>query len=286
MQTRALPGTDLSVSIIGFGGWAMGRTYWGDDVDDADSIAAVRLALDLGVNWFDTAPLYGEGHADEVLARALGNERHRDDIIIATKVGVRIRGQHGHAQCDLSPGHIRADVDASLTRLGVERIDLLQVHWPCELGTPLEESFGALDALRRSGKVRHLGVCNYDAASLARIRDIAPIVSLQTPLSLLRREYEGELAPACARLGLGVLAYEPLCRGLLTGKYLRPHSFPASDMRSRDDRFSGSRFAHSIMPGAFAKGQTMLTRMPWCPHAASIDSLSSIAHTEIECTNT
>lgn len=238
MKRRILPGTEDSLSVVGFGCWAMGKTWWGDDVEDAVSIRAVHAALDAGINWFDTAPLYGHGHADQVLAKALAGR----EAFIATKVGVRWDGEH--AQSDLRPQRLRADLEASLTRLDRDHIDLLQVHWPCDLDTPLEESFPELAKLQQEGLIRHLGVCNYDAKRLHQIRKITPIVSLQTPWSMVRREFEETLHPACATLGLGVLAYEPLCRGLLTGKYRsRPH-FPDTDQRSWDERFQGPAFFH------------------------------------------
>ena len=241
MKTRRLPGTDLDLSVVGFGCWAIGRTWWGEDVDDATSIAAVRRALDLGVNWFDTAPVYGWGHADETLVAGLGG--HKRDVVIATKVGVT-RGADGHAHSLLAPDNLRADLEASLARLGVETVALLQVHWPCESGTPLEDTFEALDVLRREGKFRHLGVCNYDAATIERIAAITPIVSLQMGYSLLRREFENHERRTCAKLGIGMLAYEPLCRGLLTGKFTHVPSFPETDLRAHDDRFQGRRFRH------------------------------------------
>lgn len=252
MLLRTLPGTDLRLSVIGFGCWATGGLWWGDDVDDDRSIAAIRRALDLGINWFDTAPLYGHGHADAVLVRALGSRlRH---VVLATKVGVRWDGEGAHARSDLSPQHMQADVEASLRRLGVDRIDLLQVHWPCELGTPLTETLGALDELRQAGKVRHIGLCNYSAADLCAAAATIRIDSLQTPYSMLRREFERELGPACRGLQgphgvgapLGVLAYEPLCRGLLTGKFNARSTFPASDLRARDDRFQGQRLLRAL----------------------------------------
>jgi aryl-alcohol dehydrogenase-like predicted oxidoreductase len=241
MRTRRLPGTDLDLSIVGFGAWAIGRDYWGDDVTDDQSIAAVHRALDLGVNWFDTAPIYGNGHSEEVLVRALGPTARR--VTVATKVGVEIVGNH--ARSNLTAAHVAVDLDATLRRLRVETIDLLQVHWPCELGTPLAETFTALDALRRQGKFRYLGVCNYNAPALREIAAITPIVSLQTGYSLLRREYEGPLSTAVRDLGLGGLAYEPLARGLLSGKFRSLPTFPPTDMRARDDRFKGARFFHA-----------------------------------------
>lgn len=244
MLTRRLPNTDLDLSIIGMGCWAMGNLWWGDDVTDARSCAAVEKALESGINWFDTAPLYGHGHADEVLVKALGKRKH--DVIIATKVGVRWDGEGMHARSELTRDWIREDVDASLKRLGLERIDLLQVHWPCELDTPLAESMGELADLQKAGKIRHVGLCNYDVEGIAEARKTVAIASLQTPYSMLRREFEQELAPYCQREHIGVVAYEPLCRGLLTGKFKANARFPDTDLRARDDRFQGSRFLRAL----------------------------------------
>ncbi len=244
MKYRVVPGTDLNLSVVGFGCWAIGKRWWGDDVDDDVSVRAIHRALELGINWFDTAPLYGYGHADDVLVRALGVRAK--DVIIATKVGVRWDGPGQHAQSDLHAAHVRSDTEASLKRLGVERIDLLQVHWPCELGTPLEETLETLTALQTEGKIRRFGLCNYTAEALTRAAALSPMVTLQTPYSLLRREYEHGLAQACRGPGdawrLGVLAYEPLARGLLSGKFKTLPTFPESDLRSRDDRFKGQQF--------------------------------------------
>ena len=254
MQKRNLPGTDLDLSVVGFGCWAMGGLWWGNDVRDSDSEEAVQKALEHGVNWFDTAPLYGHGHADEVLVRALGAKKR--DVVIATKVGVRWDGDGMHARSDLTAEYIRSDVEASLARLGLETIDLLQIHWPCQLDTPLEETLGALEQLRTAGKVRYFGLCNYPGEAIQRAADLAHVDSLQTPYSMLRREFEADLQAACRTVAagpgqapgrpLGVLAYEPLCRGLLTGKFNATARFPDSDLRGRDDRFQGPRFLTAL----------------------------------------
>lgn len=253
MLTRTLPGTDLDLSVIGMGCWAIGGKYWGDDVDDARSRAAVARAVELGINWFDTAPIYGDGHADRVLVEGLGARKH--DVIIATKVGARQDEATGHAISDLTPEHVVADTHASLERLGLDSIPLLQVHWPCNLGTPIEATMEALFTLREQGKVQNVGLCNYDADTLLKAAELGPVVSLQTPYSMVRREFEHTLRDVCApreantaasprTSRFGVLAYEPLCRGLLTGKFgATPPSFPETDMRSMDDRFSGRPFA-------------------------------------------
>ena len=217
------------------GCWPLGGEYWGP-TDDAVSERAVRAALDVGIDWFDTAPLYGKGHADEVLARALG--RDIDRVVIATKVGVR--SAEGHARSDLRPEHVVADCQASLRRLK-EPIDLLQVHWPCEEGTPLDDTAAALEDLRDRGWIRHWGVCNYGPTELSTLREHG-CVSLQTPYSLLRREFEAELRDASE--GMGVLVYESLVRGLLSGKHVGPPTYDDEDLRSRDPRFRGRTFAH------------------------------------------
>jgi aryl-alcohol dehydrogenase-like predicted oxidoreductase len=239
MLRRLLPGTDLELSRIGFGCWAIGKTWWGDDVDDGTSRDAICEALNLGVNWFDTAPLYGHGHSDKVLVEALGGSRH--DVVIATKVGIRWDGDGKHAMSDLTSKHIVKDTEESLKRLGLECIPLLQVHWPCELQTPLEETMGALERLKEQGKVRHVGLCNYNSDGLASAESYGRVASLQTPYSIVRREFERDLMVRCEKR-VGVIAYEVLCRGLLTGKYTQEPSFPDSDLRARDDRFKGGRF--------------------------------------------
>lgn len=244
MKFRTVPGTELSLSVVGFGCWAIGGRWWGDDVRDETSVQAIHRALDLGINWFDTAPLYGYGHADEVLVKALGPRLR--DVVIATKVGVRWDNEQQHAQSDLHAAYIRQDTEATLKRLGVERIDLLQVHWPCEFGSSLHETIETLTALQREGKVRHFGLCNYNAQGMAAALDFGPVATLQTPYSLLRREFEHGLSEVCRGSGpswkVGVLAYEPLARGLLTGKFKGIPSFPDTDLRARDDRFKGRNF--------------------------------------------
>ena len=241
MKYRTLPRTDLQLSAIGLGCWAIGGKWWGDDVDDSASIATIHAALDHGINWFDTAPLYGHGHAEEVLVDALGSKRH--DVIIATKVGVRWRNQpHDHAHSDLSPDHIIEDCECILRRLRLDTIPLLQLHWPCEGGTPLEATLEALMALREVGKIRYFGLCNYAARGVETAMDYAPegLASLQSPYSMLRREFEFSIRESVCPDGeqrVGMLAYETLCRGLLTGKFASLPRFPATDLRQRDDRF-------------------------------------------------
>ena len=245
MRYVTLPGTDLEVSVVGFGAWAVGGKWWGDDVRDEDSIAAVRRARELGVTLFDTAPLYGHGHADEVLKQALGDAM--GEVTVATKVGVRWDGSGEHAESDLCAAYVREDCEASLRRLGVETLDLLQVHWPCEHDTPLEETLEALCALKREGKIRHFGLCNYAAPELEQALAGGDLGVFQTPYSMIRREFEDELSQvvkpdAKAEARVGVFAYETLARGLLSGKFRTLPRFPQSDLRARDPRYWGTRF--------------------------------------------
>ncbi len=245
MRTIRLAGDGPEVSVIGFGCWAVGGLWWGDDVRDEDSIAAIRTAYDLGIRLFDTAPLYGHGHADRILAQALGDRIA--EVTVATKCGVRWDGDGAHARSDLSDAWLRLDIEQSLRRLGVERLDLVQVHWPCENGTPLAETLGTLQALVEQGKIARFGLCNYDAVTLAQALQGGAVATLQTPYSMLRREYEHALRDVVlAHPPLTVLAYEPLCRGLLTGKHSARQVFPASDLRARDDRFVGDRYLRAL----------------------------------------
>jgi aryl-alcohol dehydrogenase-like predicted oxidoreductase len=244
MERRVLPGTGLDLSVVGFGAWAIGGEYWGP-VQDAESIDAIHAALDLGINWFDTAPIYGSGHSDTVLAAAL---RGRPEALIFTKVGPRPDPETGHVLSDLTPDHVMADCEASLQRLGTERIALLQVHWPCELGTPMADTIGALDTLVSAGKVERYGLCNYPADTLSRCLEFGSISSFQTPYSMIRREFEAELRTVVMgrETPVGVLVYETLCRGLLTGKYgPAAPTFDDDDLRSHDDRFRQPSFGSS-----------------------------------------
>jgi aryl-alcohol dehydrogenase-like predicted oxidoreductase len=237
MNYRRLGQTDMMASEIGFGGWAMGKLFWGEDVVDDDSRAAVRQALDLGINFFDTAPVYGAGHSERLLGEALAG--HRDDVLIATKCG-RHRTEEGVLYNDSSPAVIRAECEASLKRLRTEVIDLYQVHWPDEQ-TPFEDTMAALLQLRDEGKIRALGVSNFSVEMMQRMMSVGPLTSTQPPYSLLKRGIEAELLPFCREHSIAVLAYSPLQRGLLTGKYKPGAQFPESDTRSRDPLFQGEK---------------------------------------------
>lgn len=238
MQTRKLGWTDLHFTTIGLGAWAMGgngwKFGWGPQ-DDADSVATIRRAAELGVNWVDTAAIYGLGHSEEVVGQAIKGMRQRP--LIATKCSRRW-DESGTPYGNLKPDSLRAECEASLRRLGVERIDLYQIHWP-NPDPDIEEAWGALASLVKEGKLRYIGVCNYNVAQLKRIQPIHPVASLQPPYSMLVRGVEDELLQFCAANHIGVVAYSPMQKGLLTGKVTREwvQGLPQDDHRARDPMF-------------------------------------------------
>jgi len=269
MRTRRLGDSDLDITPLGFGAWAIGGGDWAfgwGDQDDGDSVAAIREALDLGVNWIDTAPVYGLGRSEEVVARALAGLASRP--LVFTKCG-RVWDEHRAIGKRLRAASVRAECEASLRRLRVERIDLYQIHWP-EPDEDVEEGWAECARLKEEGKVRWIGVSNFSVAQLERARRIAPVTSLQPPYSLLRRDIEGSVLPFCADHGIGVLAYSPLASGLLTGTWTRERhaALPDDDWRkSRNPLFQEPAFsrhlqavdrvrdvaaAHGTTPGAVA----------------------------------
>ncbi|NLH73694.1 MAG: aldo/keto reductase [Verrucomicrobia bacterium] len=238
MQTRRLGNTDLEFTVIGLGTWAMGggnwEYSWGPQ-NDQESIKAIHRALDLGINWIDTAPAYGLGHAEEIVGRALAGMRDRP--FIATKCGL-VWDDRGRISACLEKSSVSAEIDASLKRLGVDRIDLYQVHWPRD-EVHLEEGWEAIAAAVKAGKIRHAGVSNFNVDQIRRLQPILPVASLQPPYSLLEREVESELLPFCAAEKIGVVVYSPMQKGLLTGRMTRERiaQFPPDDHRRRDPQF-------------------------------------------------
>jgi len=221
MQTRKLGFTDLNLSTVGFGTWAIGgagwQWAWGPQ-DDADSIAAIRAGLDLGINWIDTAAAYGIGHSEVVVGKAI--EGRRDEVIIATKCGLVWDEGSVDLYPSLTAESIRAECEASLKRLNIEVIDLYQVHWPND-EEHLEEGWGAIADLVKEGKVRYAGVSNFSVAQIEQVQAIHPVASLQPPYSMLERDVEAELLPFCGANDIGVVAYSPMQTGMLTGKYTK-----------------------------------------------------------------
>jgi aryl-alcohol dehydrogenase-like predicted oxidoreductase len=246
MKTKRLGNSDLSITPIGFGAWAIGGSGWEfgwGDQDDKASIAAIHRALELGINWIDTAAVYGMGHSEEVVASALRTWRGPRPYVF-TKCGLRWDKQ-GNVHNNLQAKSIRQECEDSLRRLNVDRIDLYQIHWPT---SDLEEGWTEMARLQEEGKVRWIGVSNFDANQLRRAEKIAPVTSLQPPYSLIRREIESEILPYCYSHGIGVIVYSPMASGLLTGAMTRGRvaKLPDSDWRSRDPEFRESKLSQNL----------------------------------------
>jgi aryl-alcohol dehydrogenase-like predicted oxidoreductase len=248
--TRQLGSRGSELSVLGFGTWAAGgpwRYGWGPADDDA-SVAAIRRAVEAGVNWIDTAPAYGLGHAEEVVARAIAPYRAGEEVFVFTKCGRRWR-ENGDIYTDLRPDAIREECDASLRRLGVDRIDLYQFHWPDVVtGTPVEESWQAMADLVHAGKVRWIGVANFDAPLTERCERVRHVDSAQPPLSLLSRDARRELIPWCERNGTGVIVYSSMASGLLTGAFTRERleRLPPDDFRRSAAPFQEPKLSQNL----------------------------------------
>ena len=250
MQSRNLGNSDLHITTVGYGAWAVGGSGWQfawGSQDDDDSIAAIHRSLELGVNWIDTAAVYGLGHAEEVVASALKSWSGPRPYIF-TKCGLRWDAT-GQVQKVLSAGSIRQEIDGSLRRLAVDVIDLYQIHWPPDPDSPaLEEGWSTLAALQREGKVRWIGVSNFNVHQLKRAQAIAPVTSLQPPYSLLHREIEDEILPYCLRAGIGVIVYSPMASGLLTGAMTRERAarLPNDDWRRLHPDFTEPNLSRNL----------------------------------------
>ncbi len=250
MQTRKLGNSDLQITPVGYGAWAIGGSGWQfawGSQDDKDSIAAIHRSLELGVNWIDTAAVYGLGHSEEVVARALKSWSGPRPYVF-TKCGLRWDAK-GHAQKVLSAGSIRGEVEDSLHRLSIDVIDLYQIHWPPDPDSPaLEEGWSTLAALQREGKVRWIGVSNFSVQQIKRAQAIAPITSLQPPYSLIHREIEEDVLPYCLHKGIGVIVYSPMASGLLTGAMTRERAarLPQDDWRKGHPDFTEPNLSRNL----------------------------------------
>jgi len=248
METRKLGATDLELTPIGLGTWAIGGPWsagWGPQ-DDRDSIATIREALDLGINWIDTAPVYGLGHSESVVGEAIRG--HRERVIIATKCGqVWEDSPSDKVTQQLKAWSIRKEVEDSLRRLDVDCIDLYQIHWP-RPDEDIEEAWEEIARLLDEKKIRYAGVCNFTVEQLDRIRAIAPVASLQPPYSMFTRRIEDGLTEYCAANGIGMVVYGTLQFGLLTGKFTDEllASLPDDDWRHRNRHFQGEQFQRHL----------------------------------------
>lgn len=250
METRKLGNSDLKITPVGFGAWAIGGSGWEfawGPQDDKDSIAAIHQALELGVNWIDTAAVYGLGHSETVVARALEDWTGPRPYVF-TKCAMRWNEQ-GEIKKEYSASSIRCECEDSLRRLQVKTIDLYQIHWPPEDNGPgLEEAWQTLSALKKEGKVRWIGVSNFNVAQIQRAEKIVPLTSLQPPYSLIRRKIENETLPYCQKQGIGVISYAPMASGLLTGAMTRERaaSLPKDDFRSHGSEFREPRLSKNL----------------------------------------
>ena len=246
MQSRKLGNSDLHITPVGYGAWAVGGSGWQfawGSQDDNDSIAAIHRALELGVNWIDTAAVYGLGHSEEIVARALKGWSGPRPYVF-TKCSLRWDAS-GQPQKVHSAESIRGEIEDSLRRLGMDAVDLYQIHWPPDPDSPaLEEAWSTLADLKREGKVRWIGVSNFNVDQLKRAQAIAPVTSLQPPYSLVHREVEDEILPYCLREDIGVIVYSPMASGLLTGAMTRDRAtnLPQDDWRRGHADFTRTEF--------------------------------------------
>ena len=245
LLTRPLGISGLRITQVGFGAWAIGGGGWSygwGSQDDTDSVAAIKHAVASGINWVDTAAIYGLGHSEEVVGRALREIPAGERPYVFTKGGqIADRSRpFEEAQHNLRPESIRKEVEASLRRLGVDRIDLYQFHWPDAIGTPVEESWGEMVRLIQEGKVRAGGVSNFDVGLLERAEHIRHVDSLQPPFSLIHRQSGADVIPWSAAHGTGVIAYSPMQSGILTDDFSRERvaRMDADDWRRRNPEFN------------------------------------------------
>ncbi|MBX5495968.1 MAG: aldo/keto reductase [Bryobacteraceae bacterium] len=247
MTKKQLGNSDMQITPIGIGAWAMGGGGWAfawGPQDDAASIAAIHAALDAGINWIDTAAVYGLGHSEEVVARALAGRSNKPYIFTKCE---RVWNEKGEIGKCLKADSIRKECEASLRRLKVDVIDLYQIHWP-EPDEDIEEGWATLARLKEEGKVRWIGVSNFNVEQMKRAQKIAPITSLQPPYSILSPDIEQEILPYCAQNNIGVIVYSPMKSGLLSGKMTRERiaAMPPDDFRRRTPEFNEPRLTRNL----------------------------------------
>jgi aryl-alcohol dehydrogenase-like predicted oxidoreductase len=248
-ERRRLGNSDLAISPVGFGAWAVGggdwRFGWGPQ-DDAESIAAIRRAVELGINWIDTAAVYGFGHSEDIVRAALDGMTERPYVF--TKCGLVPSADPAVPVEDISAASIVRECEASLRRLNVEAIDLYQIHWPTDDIADIDAAWAAMAGLKSAGKVRWIGVSNFNVAELQRALAVAPVTSLQPPYSLVKPEVEDEILPFCAQAGIGTIVYSPMGAGLLTGAMTRERAatLPQSDWRTKNPEFAEPKLTRNL----------------------------------------
>jgi aryl-alcohol dehydrogenase-like predicted oxidoreductase len=248
MNTRKLGNSDLLITPIGFGAWAVGGPWqfgWGEQ-SDRDSISAIHRALELGINWIDTAAIYGLGHSEEVVARALRDWTGKRPYVF-TKCGM-VWNEKREVSYSLRAESIHRECETSLRRLDADVIDLYQIHWPADDLAETEEGWSTLASLQKAGKVRWIGVSNFSVRELQKAKSIAPVTSLQPPYSLVRRDAEQDLLPFCQRENIGVIVYSPMASGLLTGAmtHERVGNLPADDWRRGNAEFQEPKLSQNL----------------------------------------
>ena len=273
-ETRQLGNSDLHLTPIGFGAWAIGggdwEFAWGAQ-DDEESLRTIEHALESGINWIDTAAIYGLGHSEEVVGEALRNSSHKPYIF--TKCSMRWNLDDRKIYRSLKDGSVQEEIENSLKRLGVEAIDLYQIHWP-NPEDEIEEGWRAMARLQEQGLVRYIGVSNFNVEQLKRVQAIAPVTSLQPPYSLVNPKVQDEILPYCHENKIGVINYSPMASGLLTGKMSaeRVVQMPQDDWRKRSPNFNEPKLsrnlklaevlrevgsAHDVEPGVVAIAWTL-----------------------------
>jgi aryl-alcohol dehydrogenase-like predicted oxidoreductase len=257
---RSLGRTDMRITRVGFGSWAVGGDWavgWGSQ-DDKDSVAAIRHAVTHGVNWIDTAAIYGLGHSEEVVGAALADIPQAERPYVFTKCGLlpNPESRNGTPLQVGAPASLRREVEGSLRRLRVERIDLYQMHWPAEDGTPLETYWQTLLDLKKEGKVRAVGLSNHNAKQLAVAEALGHVDTLQPPFSAIKRDVAAAELPWCDAHGTGVIVYSPMQAGLLTGSFSmeRAAALPANDWRSRNAEFTGEALRRNLAVAEAMRG--------------------------------
>jgi aryl-alcohol dehydrogenase-like predicted oxidoreductase len=250
VERRRLGNSDLDITPIGFGAWAIGggdwRFGWGAQ-DDAESIAAIHKAVELGINWIDTAAVYGFGHSEEIVRKALDGMSERPYVF--TKCGLVPSADDAKTPVEnISAASIKRECEASLRRLNVETIDLYQIHWPTDDIADIEEAWTAMTDLQRAGHVRYIGVSNFDVAEMQRALQVGPITSLQPPFSLVKPEVEQTILPFCHERGIGTIVYSPMGAGLLTGAMTRERALalPPDDWRSKNAEFQEPKLSRNL----------------------------------------
>jgi aryl-alcohol dehydrogenase-like predicted oxidoreductase len=242
MEYTVISGTEMNVSRIAQGTWAIGGWMWGG-TDERESIRTIHAALDKGINLIDTAPVYGFGVSEEIVGKAIEERGHRENVFIATKVG--LEWHDGSVTRNSSPARIRKEVQDSLRRLRTDYIDIYQVHWP-DLAVPIEDTATTMHALFKEGLIRAIGVSNYSPEQMRRFMSVSELHTVQPPYNLFERQIERDVLPFVRENNLSAFAYGPLCRGLLTGTMRRDTKFTGDDLRLSDPKFQPPRFAQYL----------------------------------------